>query len=186
MPKNLVREKLLTLRRQCEADYCLELSRRVQARFLATESFRRARCLALYSPVHNEVETEAVAREALAAGKSLVYPRVRGKELDFVKVEDPGLLKPGRFAVPEPVGGEVVVLQDVNLLVVPGVAFDLAGHRLGYGKGFYDRCLAEFSVAVERVGFSYDFQVIDALPVLPHDQRLSMLITEKRILRFPD
>lgn len=186
MPKKLVREKLLTLRRQCEAGFCLELSRRIQARFLATESFRRAHCVALYSPVHNEVATETVAREALAAGKRLVYPRVRGDGLDFVKVEDPGLLEPGRFAVPEPVGEEVVPVQDVNLLVVPGVAFDLAGHRLGYGKGFYDRCLAEFSAAVERIGFSYDFQVIDALPVQPHDQRLSMLITEKRILRFPD
>ena len=83
MPKKLVREKLLTLRRQCEAGFCLELSRRIQARFLATDSFLHARCLALYSPVHNEVATEAVAREALAAGKSLLPAGVAHVSGDF-------------------------------------------------------------------------------------------------------
>jgi 5-formyltetrahydrofolate cyclo-ligase len=185
MPKKLVREKLLALRRQCESGICLDLSVMIQANFLETAVFSRAGCLALYSPVHNEVDTSTVAKAALSAGKCLVYPRVRQNDLEFVEVDDPGLLEPGCFDVPEPRNGRVVSPREVEVLVVPGVAFDLAGHRLGYGQGFYDRFLARSSDGVERVGFAYDFQVVETLPVLPHDQRLSMLITEKRILRFP-
>ena len=186
MPKKLVREKLLALRRQCKPAICLDLSLKIQTSFLETEVFCRAGCLALYSPVHNEVDTTAVAEEALSAGKRLVYPRVSHKDLEFVEIGALGLLEAGCFDVPEPRDGPVVSPQEVDVLVVPGVAFDLSGHRLGYGQGFYDRFLARCSEGVLRVGFSYDFQVVDALPVLPHDQRLSMLITEKRILRFPD
>ncbi len=186
MPKKLVREKFLALRRQCDAEFCEELGNKIQTQFLETEEFSRARCLGLYSPVNNEVDTGLVARQALAVGKKLVYPRVSGEELEFVEIEDPGFLEPGGFAVPEPVAGGIVDPQDVDVFVVPGVAFDLAGHRLGYGKGFYDRFLCRLSVGGERVGFSYEFQLVEALPVRPHDQRLSMLITEKRLLRFPD
>jgi len=141
--------------------------------------------VALYSPVQNEVGTEMVAAAVMSAGKVLAYPRVVGRHLEFVRIADPALLCPGTFNVPEPCSGQVVPPEDIDLCVVPGVAFDLDGHRLGYGKGFYDRFLSQLSNSAVRIGFAYDFQVVESLPVQSHDQRLSMLITEKRILRFP-
>jgi len=68
--------------------------------------------------------------------------------------------------------------------VVPGVAFDLSGHRLGYGKGYYDRALSACLPVLERVGFAYEFQVVEQLPAAAHDCRLTRLVTEQRILRF--
>jgi 5-formyltetrahydrofolate cyclo-ligase len=185
MPKRSLREKLLAARRHCSAETCLHLSLLVQERFLAGETYRRANAVGLYSPVLNEVHTELVARRCLAEGKRLVYPRVRGALLEFVEVGALDELAPGAFGVGEPTGGGVMILDDLDVLVVPGVAFDDDGFRLGYGKGYYDRALAGCAARLERVGFAYEFQVVAELPADHHDCRLTQLVTEQRLLRFP-
>ncbi|MDH3999570.1 MAG: 5-formyltetrahydrofolate cyclo-ligase, partial [Desulfuromonadales bacterium] len=86
------------------------------------------------------------------------------------------------FGVLEPRGSDVVSLEDISVMVVPGIAFDLSGHRLGYGRGFYDRVLHSASTLTATVGFAYDFQVVPMLPSQPHDQPLSHLVTESRII----
>jgi 5-formyltetrahydrofolate cyclo-ligase len=137
MPKRPIREKLLASRRHCSPETCLHLSLLIQERFLESAAYRQAGSLGLYSPVMNEVHTEAVARRCLADGKRLAYPRVAGQQLEFVEVHGLAELLPGAFGIPEPRDGEVLPLVAIDLFVVPGVAFDLDGHRLGYGKGFY-------------------------------------------------
>jgi len=184
MPKRPIREKLLAARRQCSAETCRCLSGLIQARFLAGEDYRRAGCLGLYSPVLNEVQTELVARRCLADGKRLAYPRVTAEGLQFVEVSGHDELAPGAFGIPEPPGQRVIALEDLDVLVVPGVGFDLAGHRLGYGKGYYDRLLVSACPALERVGFAYEFQVVEQLPAAAHDCRLTQLVTDQRLLRF--
>ena len=123
-----------------------------------------------------------MARQALGAGKQLVYPRVDGETLVFEEVNDLSRLAPGAFGVLEPRGGRAVAVDRIDVLLVPGVAFDRSGHRLGYGKGFYDRAIAKCSDNTVRVGFAYDFQVVDALPVGEHDQPVAALMTESRTL----
>ncbi len=185
MPKRPLREKLLAARRHCSAETCLHLSLLVQERFLAGATYRQAACIGLYSPVLNEVHTELVARRCLDEGKRLAYPRVKGGLIEFAEVAGLDELAPGAFGVAEPVGGRMVALSEVDVLVVPGVAFDGAGYRLGYGKGCYDRVLAGCPGALERVGFAYEFQVVAELPVDSHDCRLTQLVTEQRLLHFP-
>ena len=184
MPKRPIREKLLAERRHCSAETCLHLSLSIQARFLAGDAYRLARCVGLYSPFMNEAQTELVARRCLNDRKRLVYPRVTGLDLQFVEVSGQGDLRPGAYGIPEPAGQQLVALEELDLLVVPGVAFDLAGNRLGYGKGYYDRALAGCPPALERVGFAYEFQVVAQLPAAAHDRRLTQLVTEQRVLRF--
>lgn len=185
MPKRPIREKLLAARRHCSAETCLHLSLLVQERFLAGSAYREAACVGLYSPTLNEVQTELVARRCLADAKQLVYPRVAAAGLEFVAVAGLGELAPGAFGILEPASGRVVPLAEIDLLVIPGVAFDLAGYRLGYGKGCYDRLLAGCRPGLERVGFAYEFQVVGQLPTADHDCRLTQLVTEQRTLRFP-
>ena len=184
MPKRPIREQLLAQRRHCSAEDCLRLSLLIQARFLDSAAYRQAGSIGLYSPVLNEVQTELVARCCLADGKRLSYPRVKGMALEFVAVSGLGDLAPGTYGIPEPTGERLVPYPELELLVVPGVAFDLSGHRLGYGKGYYDRALSACLPVLERVGFAYEFQVVEQLPAAAHDCRLTRLVTEQRILRF--
>jgi len=175
---------MLSRRRHLSAESCVRLSLMIQERFLASDSYRRAGSLGLYSAVLNEVQTELVARRALADGKCLSYPRVKGEALEFVTVRSVAELVPGSYGILEPAGADLMAWADLELLVVPGVAFDPRGHRLGYGKGYYDRTLTRCPAAMERVGFAYEFQVVERLPADDHDCRLTRLVTEQRELRF--
>jgi 5-formyltetrahydrofolate cyclo-ligase len=184
MPKRSIRAQFLSERRALKLEICIAKSAEIQHKFLLSEQFHCADCLALYSTIHNEVLTEVVARQALKAGKTLVYPRVKNDDLEFVEVLDLTELVPGTFGVLESQGNRLVPVEELDLVVVPGVAFDLAGHRLGYGRGFYDRALLACRSDCTKVGFAYDSQLLAALPSAKHDQKLSMLMTEQRTLNF--
>jgi len=184
MPKRPIRDNLLAQRRHCSAESCVRLSLSIQWRFLADAAYRQAGSIGLYSPVLNEVQTELVACRCLADGKRLSYPRVKGPLLEFIEVYGASDLAPGAYGILEPPGDRRVPYAELDLLVVPGVAFDLSGHRLGYGKGYYDRALAHCRPDLERVGFAYEFQVVEQLPAAAHDCRLTQLVTEQRLLRF--
>jgi 5-formyltetrahydrofolate cyclo-ligase len=182
MPKRSIRDELLARRRHLAAETCLGRSLEAQQNLLLTPEFVAATVVGLYSPVRNEVFTEEIFTEARRCGKTVTYPRVRGTLLDFVEVRERQELEPGAYGILEPGGVRVVPLAALELIVVPGVAFDLAGHRLGYGKGFYDRFLHERKGHL--VGLCFDFQLVEKLPAEVHDVRMNMVVTEERTLRF--
>lgn len=146
--------------------------------------FRDARCLALYSAIHNEVSTDEIVEQTVILGKSLVFPRVNGETLEFVQVESSAELVPGAFGVKEPKGCKLVPVEAIDLVVVPGVVFDQRGHRLGYGRGYYDRALAKCQSQCIKVGLAYDFQLVEELPAVDHDETLSVIVTESQTLNF--
>jgi 5-formyltetrahydrofolate cyclo-ligase len=184
MPKRSIRTQFLAERKSRPIAACADVSVEIQRRFLHSTLFHNAGCLALYSAIHNEVLTDAVARQALADGKTLVYPRINNDDLEFVIVKDPAELVSGAFDVLEPQGCNLVPVEDLDLVVVPGVVFDQRGHRLGYGRGFYDRALKECRDDCVKVGLAFDFQLIESLPTTEHDQELSVLMTETRTLNL--
>lgn len=151
---------------------------------MCSDFFREARCLALYSAIHNEVSTDEILGQALDRGKSLVFPRVSGEDLEFVLIESPSELVSGAFGVKEPKSCNLVPVEKLDLIVVPGVVFDQRGHRLGYGRGYYDRALAKCQSHCMKVGFAYDFQLVEELPATDYDETLSMLFTESQTLNF--
>jgi 5-formyltetrahydrofolate cyclo-ligase len=182
MPKRSIRDELLAHRHHLAVDTCLSRSLAAQQRLLSTPEFAAASAVALYSPVRNEVFTEEIFTVARNAAKTVAYPRVRGLLLEFVEVTERRALVPGAFGILEPGGTQVVPLAALELIVVPGVAFDLAGHRLGYGKGYYDRYLHERKG--QLVGLCFDFQLVEKLPAEAHDVRMNMVVTEEQTLRF--
>lgn len=184
MPKQSLRSRMLALRNALSADDCQAASIRAQRRLVALEPFQQAKQIGLYAPLRNEIGTSLLFQEAHAAGKQVFYPRICGELLSFHEVFDLEQLQRGRFGIHEPCPAEATVeAPRLDLIVVPGVVFDLQGHRIGFGKGYYDRFLAGLQPLPVLVGLCYDFQICPAVPAEGHDIRMHYLVTEVRVVR---
>ncbi|BDV42356.1 5-formyltetrahydrofolate cyclo-ligase [Geotalea uraniireducens] len=184
MAKQLLRKTMLSRRKQHSAGELAEAGDRIQLTLIASPEFRAAQVVALYAPIHGEVATDKVMAAALAAGKTVLFPAVCDDSLRFVAVADHGQLQPGAYGIPEPCPTEgVVPVECADLVVVPGVAFDLGGRRVGYGKGYYDRAVHHLEGQGRLVAFCYDFQLVAEIAGEPHDVAVDRIITETRIIR---
>jgi len=186
MPKRPLRSQLLAQRRSLSHDFWCASSRAAQLNLLSLDEYADADCVALYAPAHNETDTELLLTAASQAGKRVLYPAVRRNQMLFCPVERIGDLQKGAFGIlePSPTGAEHQA-DEADLIVVPGVAFDLAGHRIGYGKGFYDRFLQHSDRSALLVGLCHDFQLTEELILADaHDILMEIIVSEKRIIRI--
>lgn len=183
MPKKTLRSRLLAQRRAMEPADWQTSSIVAQKRLIALDAFCQARCIALYASVHQEVGTELLFSAALAGGKEVLFPLVCGNNLQFKKVTALEQLAAGSFGILEPCClGSDHALETADLIVVPGVGFDLQGHRIGFGKGYYDRCLSQLTNHGTLVGLCHDFQLLDQLPAEGHDIRMQYVVTDKQLI----
>jgi 5-formyltetrahydrofolate cyclo-ligase len=144
-------------------------------------AFAAARHVVAYAAVENEVDPAAIVAVALDAGKTVYYPRRAGDGLDFLAAS-PERLQPGPGGIAEPVAGDRLPVGDDGVLfLVPGVAFDARGARLGRGAGCYDRALARHRTATP-VGLAYEMQLVPVLPEAAWDVRMAAVVTETRVL----
>jgi 5-formyltetrahydrofolate cyclo-ligase len=183
MEKISIRKQFLECRKEIDFSTYCHLSQKVQSRLIASVPFSRAKSVALYSPINNEVATEQIFTAAKKLKKKIYYPRVTGDEFGFFEVSTLNELVRGFLGVSEPVSEAENSIAELDLVVVPGVAFDLQGHRLGYGRGFYDRRLVEKPTETVSVGLCFNLQLCELLPVEPHDQTLDFIATETKF--FP-
>lgn len=149
----------------------------------------QADTVAVFSSLSHEVDTGPCVDRARRDGKNVLFPRMRGRDgLDFVRVEAGERLVPGRYGVLEPPSrGRPIRLGPEVLVLVPGLAFDRFGGRLGRGAGYYDRALAGDSAyegRARRLGVGLALQVVDRVPMTPLDVRMHALVTENGLLRF--
>lgn len=177
--KKVLRKKILEKReghKRAEED-----SKIIAEKFMDLPQLREAKNVLLYYPHKNEVNTIYIIEKILNSGSFNLYlPKVSGKKLLPVKVKDLSSLKKGYAGIMEP-EGEGVSPEEIDIIVVPAVAYDLKGHRLGYGKGYYDRFLKETKAL--KVGVAYDFQIVDKLPVEEHDIPVDIIITPTRTIK---
>jgi 5-formyltetrahydrofolate cyclo-ligase len=181
--KNSLRAAALARRGLLSKAESVSRSRSIQAQVLRFPPYQMCRCVAIYSPIQNEVETGDIRDHALATGKHVFYPRCTAENvLDLVEIGSVTDLAFGRFGILEPTGERRLSKDQEELVVfVPGVAFDLRGNRLGRGTGWYDRLIAKL-VRATFVALAYDFQIVDEVPAEEWDQRVHYLITERRIV----
>ena len=161
-------------------------SARIAARVLALPQFAAASGVLLTLPFRSEWDAALVARAALATGKRVVVPRVdaAAKVLSLHHVESlaSGIVE-GYRGIPEPRADlPLAAAADVDLALVPGVAFDGLGRRLGYGGGYYDRLLPLLDPSVPRIAGAFDVQVVDSVPSAAHDLAVDLLVTPTRLL----
>lgn len=137
-----------------------------------------ARVVGLYVAFRSEISTRPLLELAVREGKSVAAPRVVGDDLHYHLVASFDTLKPGAFGIPEPPPATPVT---PDLILVPGLAFDASGARLGYGRGYFDRLLTKFPGA--SIGLAFDFQVLARLPQDTHDVPVDIVATEARLVR---
>jgi len=153
-------------------------------RLAACSEIGAARVVAGYVAARKECDPEATLAAALARGATVALPRV---DLGNDRIEwrrhtrDRELVR-GAFGILEPgPDSDSIDPATIAVVLVPGVAFDVRGHRLGLGKGFYDRALPELTSAL-RIGLAYDFQLVDELPVEAHDVAMHLVVTDARLV----
>ena len=137
-----------------------------------------------YRAVRGEVDVEAALVLLTGRGTAISLPRVRGEHLEFVRWGPGADLAPGPFAIPEPVGDDLVPLRSHVAVLAPVVAFDGAGHRLGQGGGYYDRALAGPGPRPVLIGVAHAVQEVEAVPTEPWDVALDAVVTEEGVVEF--
>jgi 5-formyltetrahydrofolate cyclo-ligase len=184
-----LREAKLALRRQAlaardglPADARAAASAAIADRIAALPSFAGARTVLLTLAFRSEWDTLPLVRAALAAGKTVAVPRVDAgsRMLALHAIADPARdVAPGHQDIPEPLPHCPRVAADaVDWVLVPGVTFDRAGRRLGYGGGYYDRLLPQLPPRAARVAGAFAMQVVDRVPTGPHDIAVDAIVTE--------
>ncbi|WP_461211535.1 5-formyltetrahydrofolate cyclo-ligase [Desulfocurvus sp. DL9XJH121] len=185
--KKDMRERLRALRAALPEDERAELSALVLENLRATPGWEQAREVLSYMPVRGEVDVRPLLAEFWERGVRVLLPRCRPGEpgiMDLACVSCMEELRPGPYGIPEPEPGACPALPGArpDLILVPGVAFDCEGFRLGFGAGFYDRFLSgERAPGAAVYGLAYSFQVLERLPRDPWDVPVQAVITENEI-----
>jgi len=187
--KLAVRRQVLAARDALSADHRAAAAQAIADRLAALPWFARARTVLLTLAFRSEWDTLPLVRAALAAAKVVAVPRVNAETrmLDLYALTDPAHdVAAGFHGIPEPHPHcAAVAPAAVDWVLVPGVAFDAAGRRLGYGGGYYDRLLPLLAPGAARVVGAFDLQIVDRVPAAPHDLTVDAIVTETRTLIPP-
>jgi 5-formyltetrahydrofolate cyclo-ligase len=167
------------------------VSRAICAKFMALPSYAAAKTVMWYVDAGSEVRTRHTLPEALGHGKRVVVPWcvVETNTLELFLLEDMNELVEGAYKILEPkpelrhLPNKVVRPEELDLVMVPGTAFDLRGGRMGQGKGYYDRLLSTARPNAPLVGMAFDCQIFDEIPVAAHDVFMDQVLTETREIR---
>lgn len=179
--KQLAR-KSAALRRD-QAEHRDVASEKIRQTILNTSQVQAATSVCCYVSFRSEVATHALINDLLAHGKQVCIPWCDGDDLRLCEIESLDELAPGTFGVLEPPetlrqqAGRQQQLSNCTVALIPGLAFTSQGHRLGYGKGFYDRLL-NTSLGTLRIALSFDCQIVPTVPTTEHDVEMNMVVTE--------
>ena len=178
--KRVLRRTVLGRRRRLGAEERARLGSLVAERALSLEEVGGARVVLAYASFGTEVPTDPVIEGLLASGRTVLLPAVDGEHLRAAPVASLEEVAPGYRGIREPVRREAVDAA-ADVIFVPGVAFDEAGRRLGYGGGFYDRFLA--GATGLRVGLCFETQLVGEVPAGSSDVPVEVIVTEERVVR---
>ncbi len=187
MDKSKLRKEIIEKRNLLDENTVKSASKTIVKTLQSLPDLKQAKIVLSYMPYGKEVDIRPLNQWILNQGKVLCLPRVINKtEMEARAVNDisQGLLKSG-FGVLEPTyDNELIDTDKIELILVPGLAFDKTGNRMGHGNGYYDRFLASCSTNTILIGIAYAFQVFDSIPFDKYDVKVNKLITEKFILNL--
>jgi 5-formyltetrahydrofolate cyclo-ligase len=197
--KKLIRSEVLALRDSIDVEIRKAKDEKIKERLFELLEFKAAYKILLYASFRSEVNTSDLIKYCIAGGKVTALPRVdkENDELKLYEIKEIMEIATGYFGIPEPFVNEDrrIEAEDMDLIVVPGVAFDEQCNRLGYGKGFYDKLLEKVKYERQKspsafshqplaciIALAYEEQIVEAIPSELHDIRMDKIITDKRII----
>ena len=178
--KRKIKEEVFCLREGQEQEDRLRKSIQIAKRLFRLPEFKNARNIMLYSSIKCEVETATIIELALQT-KFVTLPVTKGHNIFASEISTNTLLQSGKFNILEPVKPKEFPPDDIDLIVIPGIAFDAKGNRLGYGHGYYDKFLAKTKAF--KVALAYDLQLVPSIPNESHDIPVDVIVTETKTIR---
>ena len=175
MDKSALRREIREKKRAMTEEEIAQKSVLLGEKLANAECYRNAKTLYGYLPYNQEVRTVPMLELALAQGKKVAVPKVFGEEMRFIYLEDLSQVEKGYAGIPEPVANGPVADDSEALVLMPGLAFDPHGHRIGYGGGFYDKFLMS-EPNHPTVALCYDFQMLENLETEDHDIPVDLVL----------
>ena len=180
--KQKLRQEYIKLRKQLENKK--EKSKIIFNKLINDDDFINSNVIALYNSLDSEVDTNELIKYSLGIGKTVVLPKVSSNNLKFYKIKENEIFKKSSFGVLEPIDNinNLVLESSIDLVIVPGLCFDLNKNRLGFGKGFYDRFLINSNIKNIAICFDEQLLINGNLPINHQDIKVQKIITDKRIV----
>ncbi|MCM8792392.1 MAG: 5-formyltetrahydrofolate cyclo-ligase [Candidatus Omnitrophica bacterium] len=178
LTKERLRSKILSILRSQREEERLKKSRIIKNKLFRLDVFKKAKRIMFYLAYDGEVETKEMIAEAIKRGKIIAVPVCRKKEKKIIpcKIGLNTRFKKGPYGIKKPCKEVPLSVKNLDLVVVPGVAFDREGRRLGRGKGYYDYFLKTLPKKTVSLGLAFDFQLVPRVPVLPQDVPVSKVL----------
>ncbi|HUU72355.1 MAG TPA: 5-formyltetrahydrofolate cyclo-ligase [Burkholderiales bacterium] len=181
--KKTIRQRVVAMRDALSIRERSQQSGAITAHLLALPAFAQAQTVAAYASFKSELDTDEFLKAVLQQGKRLLLPRIdpERRELSFFLVSNLGdsfLAGPWGIREPDPARCVEAEMSEIDFMLVPGVAFTRRCERLGYGGGFYDAAIGNTRDDAAKVAAAFDVQIVDALPVEPHDRRVELVVTQ--------
>jgi 5-formyltetrahydrofolate cyclo-ligase len=179
--KSLLRKEVFHKRNSMSHFEISTKSKLIQQKLIESPVFNQSKSIGLYLAIGSEVQTGEIINYSLDLGKTVLLPRIMSNDLRFYVVDRKDFEKNSfdvnRFGIKEPKIDNKPA-DFIDLLIIPGIVFDMYGFRIGYGYGYYDKYLTNNKFS-KSIGLAYDFQLIKKhIPILPHDRKIEVLITE--------
>lgn len=185
--KKVLRNKILSLRNALEIDNKIKMDESIYRSLFSLDIFNRAKNIFIYLSFGTEINTRTIIEKILQSKKNVYIPKVykNNKSMKAIKLNSFNDLKENSMGILEPIEDENYIdKKDIDLIIVPGVVFDLEGNRIGYGGGYYDRYLEEIKDVVNKLVIAYEFQVIDYIESEDHDIKVDYIVTEEKIRKI--
>ncbi len=186
--KKIIRRELLQKRDQIPFEIRSVKNTYIKQKLFSLPEFNKAKTILFYASFRSEVDTLKMVEESLQIRKRVVLPKVDevNHKLILYRIKKLEELRAGFMGIPEPAlpKERIINIKDIDLIVVPGVAFDHSGNRLGYGGGYYDILLSNINKKVTIVALAFEEQILQSIPSESHDIKVDIIITDKRIIRM--
>jgi len=182
--KNILRKKIVNIRKNLPRREVLEKSKKIEHKLFSLKEFKTSSKVLFYVSYDNEVYTHDMIKKTLKIGKKVVVPLSDTVNRDIIPIEIKSFdeLKTGSYGILEPVynGENIASLESIELVIVPGIVFDIKGYRVGHGLGYYDKFLKK--TKAKKIGLAFEFQVVSEISYEEHDIKMDKIVTEDRII----